>query len=534
MKRQMHRILYILLAFLSIVVLIKAYSVTSVEKISSSEKQLIPVNQWEQKLLEVQGKKYGEYSCKIPEDISNELVLSVKGYYSSVTVALNQEEIYSYEDTYREKGAGWKWLELPEDAAGQLLTVRVFLYNANRVPVLDGNVYLGEKNAVFLGILKENLYALIWGGIMILTGIIICLGKVVLHRRVTTSVRKGINYLGNFILLAGVWIISDSTIMQYVTERMGLISVVSFMSFMLMPYFLLMFMGEMMFYEKRGIKILCGLHLANMTVCLFLYLFRLVPLYKTLLMVHILILISVGVVMKNAVTEIRYYKNKEIKKILVGLIALIGFGLTALGFFYQNQNSLYSVFYGAGLFVFIICLIGAAVDRLRYYLVTSANARKYQEIAYMDIMTHMENRMAFLKQQESGGEQDNRGCVVLDINDLKKANDYYGHQEGDKLIVDAAECIQTAFAGIGKCYRIGGDEFAIILHTISEEEIRLAIERLEQRMKQKNIGRKVPIKIAYGYSIQHEGVTVFQDLFNEADANMYARKQEMKNTVTTT
>lgn len=102
------------------------------------------------------------------------------------------------------------------------------------------------------------------------------------------------------------------------------------------------------------------------------------------------------------------------------------------------------------------------------------------------------------------------------------------------MIVDAAECIQTAFAGIGKCYRIGGDEFAIILHTISEEEIRLAIERLEQRMKQKNIGRKIPIKIAYGYSIQHDGVTAFQDLFNEADANMYARKQEMKNTVTTT
>lgn len=532
MKHQMYRIVYILLIFLIVTALIKACGITPVKKISSSEKQLVPANQWEQKSLETQGKKYGEYSCKIPENSDGELVLSIHGYNSSITVLLNQEEIYSYKDTYREGGAGWKWVELPEDAAGQLLTVQIFNYSTSYISALEGNVYLGEKDAVFLGILKENLYALIWGIIMILTGVVVWLSKVILRKKVSTAVKKGINYLGSFILLAGIWIISDSCVLQFVTDREAFVYLISFVSFMLMPYFLLMFIGKMMFYKRRGIKILCSLHLLNMIVCMLLYLFRLVPLHRTLPGVHILILVSVGVVLKYAVTEIRCYENKEIKKISIGLIALVGFGLIALGFFYNNQNSLYSVFYGVGMLAFMICLIGAAVDRLRYYLAVGASARKYRKIAYKDVMTHMENRMAFLKQQESGSEQDNRSCVVLDINDLKKANDYYGHQEGDKLIIDAAECIQTAFADIGKCYRIGGDEFAIILPTLSDEEILSGIKRLERCVEQKNVGRKVPIRIAYGYSIQQDEAMTFQDLFNDADKNMYAKKQEMKKTST--
>lgn len=200
----------------------------------------------------------------------------------------------------------------------------------------------------------------------------------------------------------------------------------------------------------------------------------------------------------------------------------------ALAFFYYNQSSLYAVFYGVGIFIFMMCLIGAGVDRLHYYLLASASAKKYQEIAYMDIMTHMGNRMAFLKQQETGNDWEKGSCMVLDINDLKLTNDQYGHQEGDRLIVDAADCIQSAFASLGKCYRIGGDEFAVILATTSEEEILSGIEKLKLRVKQKSIGRIVPVKIAYGYAVRRPETESFQDLFNEADANMYARKQKMK------
>ncbi len=140
----------------------------------------------------------------------------------------------------------------------------------------------------------------------------------------------------------------------------------------------------------------------------------------------------------------------------------------------------------------------------------------------------MGNRVAFTKQQETGTGQKNKGCIVLDINNLKNANDEYGHQEGDKLIVDAAKCILEAFAGLGWCYRVGGDEFAVILNTVSEEKIRAGIQRFEQILEEQNKGRKIPIEIAYGYAIQRDRSLSSQDLFNEADAQMYAKKLEMK------
>lgn len=529
MKRKICRICYVVLAFLMVGGLIGALRVAPSERItSSSQKKLVSLNQWEQEFFEAKGEKYSEYRYRVSESTGSDAVLGIKGFHSRISVFLDQEELYLYEDAYREKGGGWKWIELPQNAAGRMLCVRLYNYNTDYAPALEGKIYLGERNAVFLSILKENIYPLLWGGLTILAGIFICFCSVIVRKRVIVSLRKGIDYLGIFLLLAGIWIITDSCVLQFVTDKTAFVYLTSFIAFMLMPYFLLMFIGKMMFYEKKGITVLCHLHLLNAAVCVFLHVFHLLPLYQTLPLVHILIVVSVGIVLKNAVAEIRHYENKEIRKISIGLIALVLFGGLALVLFYYNNDPLYPLFYGVGILIFMICLIGAAVDRLQYYLIASASAKEYRKIAYRDVMTNMGNRLAFLKQQENGSEQENGSCVVLDINNLKWTNDCYGHQEGDRLIIDAAECIKTAFADLGKCYRIGGDEFAVILATVSKEEILRGIEKLERRMKEKSVGRIVPVRIAYGYSIRRPDTESFQALFNEADANMYMKKKRMK------
>ena len=51
----------------------------------------------------------------------------------------------------------------------------------------------------------------------------------------------------------------------------------------------------------------------------------------------------------------------------------------------------------------------------------------------------------------------------MDLNGLKKANDTLGHSAGDELICAAANCMKFAFASYGKIYRIGGDEFVVLI-----------------------------------------------------------------------
>lgn len=528
-KYPLKKILLLLLTCLSAVALIKAYRVSPVETITRLEQDILSKDSWEEKqTAEGQEANYMEYSCRVPENMGENLVLAVSGYHSQVKVFMEGKELYSYEDPYREKGICWCFTELPGTALGQVLTLQISGYGSNPTRNVDPAVYLGEHNAVFIKILKENVLGPFLGTAVVLAGIVVCVISILMRRRVDVSVRKGLSALGYFISITGIWMITDSRLLQFVTGRVALITLVSFLTFMLMPYFLLVFIAKMMIYRKKSVVLLSRLYLLNMAICLFLYLFRILPLFKTLIGVHVLLLVSIGIVMKNVVLEIHNFKNKEMKKIALGLILLVVLGITALVCFYINPSSDYSVLYGMGIVLFIVCLLGAAVDRLRYYFITSASAEEYQEIAHTDTMTHMGNRMAFTKQQADKNWQENKSCIVLDINNLKATNDKYGHGEGDRLIIDAAECIQTAFGAIGKCYRVGGDEFAVLMSTSSEEEILSGIEKMKQQAELKNNSRKIPVEMAYGYAIRQKTTTAFEDLFNEADAKMYARKQKMK------
>lgn len=528
MVRKIQKMWYIPLAGLFLAAIIRAFTVEPVPQILSSEKRIVSFEQWE--LKKTENNEWQEYECQIPEELGTEVVLSIRGILSSVSVFLDGQEIYTCRDAFMENGISWKWIDLPENMAGHTLTLRYPFEQGRYESVAKGNVWLGDKNTVFLEILKMNRFALLFGTLTILAGLLICLGAMILHRRLVTDAWKGVHYLGIFILLAGVWAITDSSILQFVTGNVSVVVLVSFLSFMLMPYFLLRFVRKMMIYRTKGIMMLAYLHLVNAAVCTLLYLFALVPLQKSLISVHILIVVSAGVVAKSALQEVRKYKNREMKIILAGLGALLVFLAVALGMFYSDVvSSSYALFYDIGITIFELSLMGAAVERLRYYMDASANAEKYRTIAHEDVMTHMGNRVAFTKQQELGSWKENRSYIVLDINNLKATNDTYGHQTGDQLIIDAGGCVLSAFREEGKCYRIGGDEFVVILPIDSKQEIETKLERLEHVIAQKNQERDVPVELAYGYSVRKSQEDSNQELFNIADANMYTKKQQMKN-----
>lgn len=52
---------------------------------------------------------------------------------------------------------------------------------------------------------------------------------------------------------------------------------------------------------------------------------------------------------------------------------------------------------------------------------------------------------------------------MFDVDDFKQINDRYGHIQGDLCLAGIAECIKKSYANFGYCYRIGGDEFCVLL-----------------------------------------------------------------------
>lgn len=150
-----------------------------------------------------------------------------------------------------------------------------------------------------------------------------------------------------------------------------------------------------------------------------------------------------------------------------------------------------------------------------------------EKIAYIDSLTGLENRAAFMRELEQYGDNADAACVVADVNNLKLCNDRYGHLEGDKIISDAAECIFNAFGKLGKCYRIGGDEFCVLIPEADSTQILAALGDMERLVEDKNTHRAMPLSVACGYALRENNESM-EHLFNRSDEMMYDVKYRMK------
>lgn len=158
--------------------------------------------------------------------------------------------------------------------------------------------------------------------------------------------------------------------------------------------------------------------------------------------------------------------------------------------------------------------------------------QKYQweleQAAYTDALTGIGNRAALRREFSACEQNDRAACVVADVNNLKLCNDRYGHKEGDRVTIDAAECLGTAFASIGTCYRIGGDEFCVCIPEGDESAIQAALAQVQQLVAQKNEQRVMAMSIACGYAIRRDRSESMEQLFNRSDEMMYDTKYRMK------
>ena len=153
--------------------------------------------------------------------------------------------------------------------------------------------------------------------------------------------------------------------------------------------------------------------------------------------------------------------------------------------------------------------------------------------AYLDGLTGVGNSLACQEKQEYLNRRIAEGTadfhvVVLDINDLKKVNDRYGHSEGDLIIRGAAAGIVQAF-GREQTFRIGGDELLAIAERVSEDELKEKLAVLEQSLAQYNKGREglgyADLSLSTGFAAYRPGQdSCFHDVFVRADEDMYRTK----------
>lgn len=159
------------------------------------------------------------------------------------------------------------------------------------------------------------------------------------------------------------------------------------------------------------------------------------------------------------------------------------------------------------------------------------NTRTFRHMANTDSMTGVKNKHAYsdaeayLNQMIDDGQIEKLGIVVCDINGLKQVNDTLGHAAGDKLIQDASAMICRYFTH-GAVYRIGGDEFTVILQEKGYDTMSQVIDEFNREVEG-NI-EKNEVVISIGYSTLTPEDQLVHDVFERADQMMYQRKQQLK------
>ena len=156
-------------------------------------------------------------------------------------------------------------------------------------------------------------------------------------------------------------------------------------------------------------------------------------------------------------------------------------------------------------------------------------------LAYRDALTGVKNKTAYQDTESRFEEEMRQGkpefaVVVLDINGLKKVNDTYGHDFGDMLIISACRLICKTFQH-SPVYRIGGDEFVVILEKSDFDHYPELLEKLQKEIDgyNRNARADTQVSIARGIAIYNsETDLVFANVFKRADDAMYQNKAAMK------
>ena len=157
-------------------------------------------------------------------------------------------------------------------------------------------------------------------------------------------------------------------------------------------------------------------------------------------------------------------------------------------------------------------------------------------LAYRDSLTGLRNTNSYWAwitdfDKEIENEEIDFGVIVLDINYLKETNDRYGHDVGNKLIVGAAHIISSIFKR-SPVFRIGGDEFLVILKNRDLEDLEGLLKKFDEECLNESIATEkenIPVSIAKGFArYDSKKDSNFIDVFNRADDAMYENKREMK------
>jgi diguanylate cyclase (GGDEF)-like protein len=173
---------------------------------------------------------------------------------------------------------------------------------------------------------------------------------------------------------------------------------------------------------------------------------------------------------------------------------------------------------------------------LRYAMERQRVQLELLNLSMVDDLTGLYNRRGFLTLAEHHvllAYRTGKPFLVafMDLDGLKQVNDTFGHQEGNRALVEAAEVLRDSFRHSDILARLGGDEFVALMLEANKDSIGTVVRRMEHKLDACNAmpSRSYDLSISVGIAPSDTNrLSNVEQLLSEADALMYKNKQSKK------
>ena len=480
---------------------------------------------------------------KMNADVS--LVYRSKDVYTRVLV--DKEVIYEtevYESKFYNKSPGnlWNVVNVNSKYSGKCLELQIIMvYDTNAITVEP--LLFGDKADIILGLFADNMLGIVISLLLILLGIVLLVVDA-LPSYGRAKKHHGLFWVGIYAVLTGVWSLIETNVVQFCVDDMRILQLIDNMIMMLYIIPLVMYLHtEYEILKNKWMRILAYIGIGYIVLCVIMQYIGITDLHYMLNGGFNIMAITVFAMCICLIKKLFKLKEENRPRLNCVLMILGLFAISASNIFQairtpRMESMDRAEFIRVGMLVLCICFaIGSQVETykvveqgLKYDLIS--------KLAYSDGLTGLGNRTAYLEQLEAYESNQKKitqlGIVYLDVNNLKTVNDYQGHEFGDDLIKCAAKVIDDSFGQFGKSYRIGGDEFCVLIADVDAEAMyEKGLSVFKHLIDKENTTglNRFPVQIAHGFVVCKEFTKEkIEERIKIADSRMYQNKMELKRT----
>ena len=497
-----------------------------------------------------------ELSCQLPGDIAFDSMLLIPVHYYDVRVFVNGEILFDADTDRFDRGlglgSGFYSVKLPPSSGSKDLKI-IIRAGEDRAFSSLASPEIWRAGSFFRDYASVKILYLALSFFFIVVGIAMMIMALAQEFRGTFAFADSVRFssLSLLAMAFGIWIFTGMNLTEiFTSDIIGKVEV-NYLAFFFIPIFFIGFHFESgRFKDEAGIRRARIRNSVYGTVWLVGIIYIVFVLYRYYLFgeslrTHLIIAHVYDAFVIFLLVSIRLYdlyKGRDSHQL--SSYATIMTGIAAItDIIRYNYFSRFSTRGSSGFTVSLTCIVMIFFVLslfFDYMSTTIMDAREEERIglisklAYTDSLTGLNNRQAtekFFDSVDASGDQ--YIAVQFDLNDLKKANDTYGHEEGDKYITLFADTLKSIFEGKGYIARTGGDEFIYVMLPKAEGDRKWLTSRLKDLnaiLSNKDTGHSgLKMSTAYGYydSFDNDAKNI-RDGLRIADARMYDMKKEMK------